>query len=119
VSGLRELGAAFKSMNDGLRSPEPQTMLIQLSARQIRNAANQMPGWFPRGSGPEAGKTAARPEIWTQPEKFRAAQDAFIAQASRMQAAANAGNIAAIRVEAAKLGGTCKGCHDTFRVPQS
>ena len=63
IDGLRELGAAFKAVNDGLRGPEPQTILIQQSARQIRNAANAMPNWFPAGSGPQPGlKTAAKPE---------------------------------------------------------
>jgi cytochrome c556 len=120
VSGLRELGAAFKAVNDGLRTSEPQTILIQQSAREIRNAASQMPGWFPKGSGPESGaKTAAKADIWAQPAKFKAAQDAFIAEAARLQAAANGGDVAAIRAETTKLGLTCKNCHDSFRVPKA
>jgi len=119
IAGFRELGAAFKAVNDGLRG-EPQTILIQQSARQIRNAASQMPGWFPQGSGPRPGvKTASKAEIWTQQPKFKAAQDAFIAQAARFQQVANSGNAAAMRVEARKLGATCKGCHDSFRVPSN
>jgi cytochrome c556 len=118
IAGLRELGAAFKAVNDGLRSGEPQTILIQQSARQIRSAANAMPGWFPPGSGPEAGvKTAAKPEIWSQRARFQAAQNAFMAQAIRFQAAANGRNVEAMRSEARALGATCKGCHDNFRVP--
>jgi cytochrome c556 len=120
IAGLRELGAAFKAVNDGLRSPQPQTILIQQSARQIRNAANAMPDWFPAGSGPQPGvKTAAKPEIWTQAPRFRAAQAAFAAQAARFQNATNSGNVNAIRAEARALGGTCKSCHDSFRVPSS
>ena len=115
IAGFREMGAAFKAVNDGLRG-DPQMILIQQSARQIRNAANQMPGWFPQGSGAEAGvKTAAKPEIWSQPARFTAAREAFIAQAASFQAAANSGNARAIGAEARKLGGTCKGCHETFR----
>jgi cytochrome c556 len=118
IAGLRELGAAFKGVNDGLRAREPQTILIQQSARQIRNAAGQMPNWFPPGSGPQPGiKTAAKPEIWTQAARFRAAQNAFIAEANRFQATANGGNVAAMRAGAKALGATCKGCHDGFRVP--
>ncbi len=119
VAGLRELGASFKAVNDGLRSSEPQTILIQQAARQIRNAAAAQYRWYPAGSGPQAGvKTAAKPEIWTQAPRFKAAQDAFAAQAAAFQLAANSGDINAIRAEARKLGGTCKGCHDSFRVPQ-
>jgi cytochrome c556 len=116
VAGLRELGAAFKTVNDGLRSPTPQTILIQMSARQIRNAATAMPGWFPAGSGPQPGvKTAAKPEIWTNAAHFRQLQDNFIAQAAAFQTAANGGNVGAIRVAARNLGQTCKACHQEFR----
>ena len=35
---------------------------------------------FPAGSGPAAGKTAALPRIWTEPDIFRAATDLFRAE---------------------------------------
>jgi cytochrome c556 len=120
ISGLRELGAAFKSMNDMLRGDPPAPILIQQTARQISNAAAQMPGWFPRGSGSEAGvKTAVRPEIWSEPAKFNAAQSAFIAQAAKLRAAAEKNDLAALRGETRALGATCKSCHDSFRVPST
>lgn len=119
VEGLRELGAAFKAVNDGLRSPQPQTMLIQMSARQIRNASQAMYNWFPAGSGPQPGvKTAAKPEIWTQAAQFRQKQDAFAAQAEAFQRAAGSNDVAAIRAATRSLGETCKSCHDQFRVPK-
>lgn len=119
ISGLRELGAAFKAVNDGLRGNELQTILIQQSARQIRNAASAQYRWFPAGSGAEAAvKTAAKPEIWSQAARFKAAQDAFSAEAAQFQQVANGGDQAAIAAEARKLGGTCKSCHDTFRTPE-
>jgi cytochrome c556 len=119
VTGLRELGAAFKSATDGLRGGEVQTILVQQAARQIVSTSRQMPRWFPSGSGPQPGlKTAAKPEIWARPAQFRAAQDRFIAQASVFQRAGNNGNADAIRAEARNLGATRKGCHDAFRVPK-
>lgn len=115
VAGLRELGAAFKAVNDGLRG-ELQTVLIRQSARQIRTAATQQYGWFPRGSGPQPGvKTAAKPEIWTQGPRFKALQDAFAVRAAAFQVAANGTNAALIRAEARQLGAACKACHDQFR----
>jgi cytochrome c556 len=94
-------------------------VLIQMAARQIRNASNAMRNWFPAGSGPQPGvKTAAKPEIWTQAAAFRQKQDAFAAQAVAFQNAANSGNVDAIRAASRSLGATCKGCHDQFRVPK-
>lgn len=120
INGLRELGAAFKAVNDSLRTAEPQTVLIQISARQIVNASRAQYGWFPAGSGPEAGvKTAVKSDVWAQPARFKAAQDAFAAQALSFQKAAQTGNAALIRAETQKLGATCKGCHDQFRQARS
>lgn len=117
VDGYRELGAAFKAVNDGLRGPSPQTLLIQMSARQIRNAATQQYNWYPAGSGSQPGvKTAAKPEIWAQGARFRQLQDGFAAQATAFQRAAAGGDAAAMRTAARSLGGACKACHDQFRV---
>jgi cytochrome c556 len=119
VAGFRELGASFKALNDGLRAPEPQTVLVQISARQIRNAATQIPAWFPAGSGPgSGGETAAKPEIWSDAPRFRQALDTFAAQADALQRAVASGNMDATRAAARSVGASCKGCHDQFRLPK-
>jgi cytochrome c556 len=116
VHGLHALGAAFKAVNDELRSPTPRTVPIQISARQIRSAATAMVHWFPAGSGPQPGvKTAAKPEIWTNAAHFRQLQDNFAAQAAAFQTAANGGDVDAIRAAAHNLGQACKACHQEFR----
>ena len=119
VAGLREMGAAFKAIKDGLATSAPQTILIQMSARQIVNASHDQYRWFPAGSGPQPGlKTAAKADIWANPAKFKQAQDALAAQALTFQAAANSGDAAAIRAQFIKLGQTCKSCHEQFRTEE-
>lgn len=120
IASFRELGAAYKAVNDSLRGGEVQTVLLAQSARQVRNAARGQYGWFPAGSGPQAGvKTAAKPEIWANPAKFKAAQDSFAAAADQFQKVVAGGDAAAIRTQARKLGAACKGCHDSFRTEDS
>lgn len=117
IAGYRQLGASFKTVNDGLRAPSPPLAQIQAAARQIRAAAAQQYAWYPAGSGPRAGvKTAAKPEIWTQGARFRQLQDGFTAQATVLQHATDGGNPAAIRAAARSLGASCKACHDQFRI---
>jgi cytochrome c556 len=118
VSNYRTLGAAFKTINDAVRSGNLRTPQVKQATVQIGNAARQQYGLFPAGSGPRPGiKTAAKPEIWSRAKEFRAAQDAFARQAAVFQKAVAGGDAGAVRFEARKLGGTCKSCHDTFRVP--
>jgi cytochrome c556 len=112
------MGTAFKNAMDALRSSEPQIILIQQSARTIKNNSVALRGWFPAGSGPQPGlKTAAKPEIWTKPAEFQAAQIQLARAADGFQSAAAGGNVDAIRTAARALGGSCKNCHDQFRVP--
>lgn len=116
VEGYRALGATYKAVNDGLRAPSPSLPAMQTAATRIRNAAALQYRWFPAGSGPQPGvKTGARPEIWAQPARFRAAQDAFAAQAVAFDKAVKGGDFAAIKSASRTLGATCKGCHDQFR----
>ena len=118
-AGFKEMGTAFKNAMDALRASEPQMIMIQQSARTIKNDSVALRGWFPAGSGPQPGlKTAAKPEIWTKPVEFRAAQDQLARAADGFQAAAAGGNADAIRAAARALGGACKNCHDQFRVPE-
>jgi len=118
IDGYRELGAAFKGVNDALRGREVQTVILGQYARQIRNHARNQYSWFPAGSDASAGvKTKVKAEIWTRPTQFRAAQDAFARSAESFQRTVQGGDERAIRSAARTLGGTCKACHDAFRVP--
>lgn len=116
IAGFRQLGAAYKAVTDGVRAND--VARIGPASGQIVVAARSLHGWFPRGSGPQPGvKTAVKPEVWSRAAEFRAATDAFLRQAQAFQRVAAGGNISAIRSEARKLGASCKGCHDNFRVP--
>lgn len=115
IAGYKELGASFKAVNDSLRG-DPNLPAIRAATAKITASSRAQYSWFPRGTGPSASlKTGAKPEIWTQARQFKAAQDAFAAQAAALQRAAAGSNVDAIKAEARKLGGTCKGCHDSFR----
>lgn len=117
IAGYRALGAAYKNTNDALRSDAPDGVAIRRAAATISTTAHHQYHWFPRGTGAESRqRTKARAEIWTNAPAFRTAQDAFAAQAAIFSRAAAARDMAAIRLEARKLGGTCKQCHDQFRV---
>ena len=67
-----------------------------------------------KGTGWE--KTRAKPEIWTEKEKLGKAAMAFNKEANEMAKVAATGDAAATKVQLGKLGGTCKGCHDDFKI---
>lgn len=117
--GLHNLGAAVKNVRDELKSASPQMFIIQLSARQIRQASVDQYRWFPAGSGHDHfPKSNAKPEIWTQPAKFKAAQDEFATQAQAFFKVAASGDKAKIETAMKPLGLACKSCHNSFKIEE-
>lgn len=114
--GMEAIGAAFKGLMDQTRGT-PDAATVKRHAATIAALSPKVPAWFgPGTAAPPGMKTGAKPEIWTRPAEFRKAAAAFDAQARKTLAVANSGNMAALGSEVRALGGTCKGCHDDFRL---
>ena len=62
------------------------------------------------------GKTDAKAEIWSQPEDFQAAVEQFTSAAAAFRQAADGGDMGQVGPALKELGGSCKNCHDNFRV---
>ncbi len=59
--------------------------------------------------------TLARPEVWTQAEAFRRAQDDYRASVAALVQAAEAGTLVAARPAVEAVQQRCKACHEQFR----
>ena len=112
-----KLGEDFKAVRDNSRGSPDWAVLEKASASIQEATVNQMQ-WFPKGTGPEAGKTRALPEIWSKPAEFDAAQKMFADRAPALVAAVKAKDADAVGKAFRELGGACKNCHDNFRAPE-
>jgi cytochrome c556 len=65
--------------------------------------------------GTDKGDTKAKPEIWTEMDKFRAAATKMQEEMAKLNVAAKSGNLDAIKAAAGDTGKTCKACHDNYR----
>jgi cytochrome c556 len=65
--------------------------------------------------GTDKGDTKAKPEIWAEMDKFRAAASKMQDEMVKLNVAAKGGNLDAIKAAAGETGKACKGCHDTYR----
>jgi cytochrome c556 len=116
---FKVMGRAAKAVQDELKSQSPNPVIVHAQAQVVAEIAQQLPTWFPRGSGPESGvKTDAKPEIWSQPAKFQQAAATFADRARQFEALSAQGVGLQTRAAAVQLGLTCKACHDEFRVPR-
>lgn len=113
----KQIGKSTKALFDEQRASTPSLDTIRQNAAIIAKLAPQVPRWFPKGTGPEAGvKTDALPAIWEKPAEFRKAAADFATAANGLSIAAKGTDMAAITAATRALGGACKGCHDQFKV---
>ena len=115
-AGFKQIGAAFKAVNDELRAGKPDLKEIAAAEARLETHASQIPTWFPRGSGPESGaKTGARAAVWSDAAGFADAAANLRTQTSRLTVLAREGDLAPVRKQAAQVGAACKTCHTAYR----
>ena len=112
---MERIGDAVKATARALKSQSPDLSVIRSSAATIAELSPQIPSWFPAGTGPDVGKTHAKPAIWEKPEDFVLKAREFDAVAKTHHAAAVGGDINAIKASFADLGKGCKSCHEPYR----
>jgi cytochrome c556 len=71
--------------------------------------------WDGFAPGTQGVKSRALPEIYSDPAKFKAAQDTMFAETDKFVAAAKSGNEASTKAAIGDVLKACNGCHDTFR----
>ena len=116
--GMEEIGDTMKLVSAELKKDSPDMAKVRGAAAIFARYAPQVKGWYPPGTGPDVGKTRAKPEIWQKPQDFRAKAIAFERSAAAFNAAARGSDLAAIRAAHAELGKNCKACHDPYRAPE-
>jgi cytochrome c556 len=87
-------------------------------AANLTQTTKKIPQLFPAGTGGPSpdGDYVAKPEIWTDWNKFLDAQKTAAAKADALLVAVNAGDKNAIETAFNDLGKNgCGGCHTTFR----
>ncbi len=71
--------------------------------------------WAAFVEGSDHGETRAKPEIWTEPAKFKEANEKMMGEMSKLAVVAKTGNIDSIKAAVGAVGGSCKACHDAYQ----
>lgn len=72
--------------------------------------------WAAFGEGTDKGDTKAKPEIWMDKAKFDDYALKMQTEMGKLNAAAKTGNLDSIKASVAAVSGSCKTCHDAFRL---
>jgi cytochrome c556 len=71
--------------------------------------------WHAFVPGSETANSKAKPEIWSEQDKFKAAAEKTNGEVGKLSAAAKSGELNAIKAAFGGVGQSCKACHDDFR----
>jgi cytochrome c556 len=71
--------------------------------------------WSAFSPGTETGDTKAKPEIWLEPEDFKAKADKVQQEVAKLLQVAKGGDFNALKAQVGETGKACKACHDKFR----
>ncbi len=114
-----EMGDSLKAINRELKGGAPDVARIQREAATLASLAEQIPTWFPAGSGPDVhAKSRAKAEIWSDAQGFAEAHKGFAQQAQNFKRVADSGDVNQIRAAVQPFGKSCGDCHDKFRGPE-
>lgn len=72
--------------------------------------------WVAFVDGSDKGNTKAKPQIWAEKAKFNEYAEKMQAEMTKLDAAAKTGNLDSIKAAVGAVGGSCKTCHDAFRM---
>ena len=67
--------------------------------------------------GSDKGNTRAKPEIWSEKDKFNAAIAKSQEDVLKLAAAGKTGSLDQIKAAAGAVGESCKACHDAYQKP--
>lgn len=109
---MKSQGAAMKAINGILEANGPLADIAPHAAK-LEETSAKIADLFPAGS--DQGDTKAKPEIWTEMDKFRGAASKMQDEMVKLNTAAKAGNLDAMKAAVGEVGKACKGCHDTYR----
>jgi cytochrome c556 len=72
--------------------------------------------WAAFGEGTDKGhNTKAKPEVWKEQDKFKAAAQKMQDEAAKLNVAAKSGDLAQLKTAFGSTAQSCKACHDDFR----
>lgn len=115
-AGMKQVGkamGAFAAIAKGETAYDAAT--VKTNADSMLEGFKTAFANFTAGSENGPPETYAKAEIWSDPEGFKAAEDAALKAVAAMAATTDE---AGFKTALGELGQACKGCHSKFRRPK-
>lgn len=114
-SAFTVMAAHFGRIGAMANGRVPYDAKVAAENAEIVATMSKLP-WAAFGPGTDAGlPNRAKPEIWREGDKFKAASDKMVAEVAKLDAAAKSGNLDQLKAAFGNVGQSCKACHDAYR----
>ena len=90
--------------------------IVQRNAGYLE-VLDKMP-WDGFDPGTKNVKSAALPAIWSEPAKFKEAQERLQSEVARLVSMSKGGDEGAVKAQIGAVGKSCGNCHENFREKQ-
>jgi cytochrome c556 len=114
--GFKKMGAAMKTLNGELKKGAPDSAAVIDAAAIMAALAEEVPAWFPAGSGSESGlETDALAYIWKGTEKFEHLSEALITETKALVTLGSGSDFSATKKQLLVVRDNCAACHNSYR----
>jgi cytochrome c556 len=114
-SALFVMGQHFGRMGAVVKGDRPYDKEEFARNAAIAEEMSKLP-WAAFVAGSDKGETRAKPEVWTDAAKYKAAAEKMQHEMSKLASAAKGGDMNAIKAQFGETGKACKACHDDYRM---
>jgi cytochrome c556 len=118
-SVMKAMAAHMTSMSLVVKKQVSDRSQLAAHAMALRDLSGGLPKFFPRGTGSDKTKTAAKNEIWQRFPEFESAFQKLQRESNALAEGAKRGDANAFDAQFENVANTCAACHRTFRVKDS
>jgi len=118
-SVMKAMAAHMTAMSLVVKKQVSDRSQLAAHAAAIGDLGGGLPKFFPRGTGSDKTRTAAKNEVWQRFPEFEAAFLKLQRESDVLAVAAKRGDAKAFDAQFENVANACGGCHRTFRVKDS
>lgn len=114
-STMKAMGAHMSLLSQVVKKQVDSRARIGGDAEALRALSVGLAELFPKGTGPEVARTAAKPDVWQHWGDFTAAATKLQRETARLAQLAHGSDRGAFDAQFEAVNAACNGCHDQFR----
>ena len=118
-SVMKGMAAHMAAMSLVVKKQISDRSQLAAHAAAVRDLSGGLAKFFPRGTGNDKTKTAAKNEVWQRFPEFEAAFLKLQRESTSLAEAAKRGDAKSFDAQFENVANACAACHRTFRVKDS